>query len=350
MGVKRKFVSRKAENSGYKKFLKDIKESFPKSSIIIYGEEAYLVKWSLDQLEKNIINPATKAMDLTVLDRENFTLPALEEGLSTLPFMSPKRLIVLKDVLDYLEEDEIDKLNQLLEEKQTNEDSLLLAFSVNRKDLTGINSKLKRKLVDYEMNRLDEKELDSFILKRMRSWNLDISVATLKYFVQSTGYYHKDSNYYLLDLLNDLDKIHAHVLAGEVRPEDIEEVILGDKETFIFEFLDMVFSSKKAKALEMLSNIIGQGEASMKIISMIISQVEIMLSLKQLLEEGIHYKDGAKYLKIHEFRVKNLLPIVNRRSKSELTRTLLKAYDMERSIKSGLLTENLALEMFIVTA
>ena len=89
------------------------------------------------------------------------------------------------------------------------------------------------------------------------------------------------------------------------------------------------------------------GTDAFSIIGAIVSQFEMMLSVKQMREEGLDLSAIHKKLGGSEFRIKKMLPYANRYSVDKLKQILSSIYEVDRNIKTGLLDPQLALEMFI---
>ena len=97
----------------------------------------------------------------------------------------------------------------------------------------------------------------------------------------------------------------------------------------------------------MLYNLLSGGDTVYHMLSMIIGQFEIILSVKELREKSMSNSQIHKALKIHEYRIKKAVPLADRYSIKDLRRILINAYEIDNSIKSGLMEAQLALELFI---
>lgn len=333
------YNNKKPKGLGFEAFTKNIKKGIEKGIIILWGEEDYLINWAVSRIISRYINPATKEMDLMEFSDENYSIDSLMEAAETMAFLSEKRVIIIKGVFPENFEE--------IENLYINDSNTLVVFVYHKEKLEKAE-KIKHKCDGYYFGKLEFKELASFITKRMSKWQWKIEHAQLRYLIDATGYNHRDSDYSLFDLVNDIDKLRAYCKDGIVTNEDIDEIIVGDKETFIFEFLDALSADKKATALEMFKNMDAKDMNVFQLLASIISQFEIALSLRQLLNDGVNYKDGARFLRINEYRAKRILGLANRLTMERLKEGLLKAYNVEKDIKSGLLSESLAVELFIM--
>ena len=62
--------------------------------------------------------------------------------------------------------------------------------------------------------------------------------------------------------------------------QDIEAAVCGDMETFVFDMLDGISSGQKDKAYRILYNMLHSGSDVFSVIGAIVSQFEMMLSVK----------------------------------------------------------------------
>ena len=167
--------------------------------------------------------------------------------------------------------------------------------------------------------------------------------------IEATGYFNKESDYRLFNFENDIQKVIAHSDGSKVTEQDIERTVSGDLDTFVFDMLDGISSNQKDKAFQILYNMLHSGSDPFSIIGAIVSQFELMLSVRQLREDGLDLSAMHKKLGGSEYRIKKLIPYANKYSVEKLKHTLSGIYEVDRNIKTGLLDGQLALEMFIAS-
>ncbi|MFC1667470.1 DNA polymerase III subunit delta, partial [Candidatus Omnitrophota bacterium] len=69
------------------------------SSYLFLGEEDFLKKEAIEKLKSSFLDPETKVLNYSVFyaKEKNFNIKEMLDNLNTLPFLSKKRLVVLKD-------------------------------------------------------------------------------------------------------------------------------------------------------------------------------------------------------------------------------------------------------------
>lgn len=327
----------------FKRIGQDIREGRIGSLVLLYGKEQYLVNWAEELLVSTYINPATKQMDYTVFDAASAQAVEIRNACETIAMLSEKRVVTVKfGVKSGLKPTDILKDSENLPA----ESLLILVFEKDEPDRETLKAAEGRALV-YDFASLDDRLLRAFIGKRVRAEGKTISNAAVRAFIESSGYFHRDSDYTLYNLENDLKKTAAYCEGEEITAEDIDTVTNGSIERNIFALVDAVSKNRKDEAYRMISNLISGGDSIYHMLSMIIGQFEIILSVKELREKSMNSAQIQKALKIHEYRIKKAVPLADRYSVKELKRILINAYEIDNSYKSGLMDDRLALELFI---
>ena len=349
-------VSKKQKEAGFQTFSGDLKADRIGAVVLMYGVEQYLVKWAVDAIRKKYVQPATEAMDYAVLDGTAASPAEIVSACETFPMLSEKRVVWvknmtplknLKSVAGYGE----DGVDQILKYIKDPNPGAIVVFSNEETDgRSKLVKALKKQGSCYEFGKLTDTELISFARKRFRSARVEISQADLHFLVEATGYRNNESEYRLFHFENDIRKLIAYG-GDRVSREDIQSTISGDGDTFIFNLIDGISGNDKTKALEILYNKMKEDAyGAIPIAAAIISQVELMLSIREFMDSDRGLRSPAaisKYTGVHEFRVKKAMNYVRRYSLAEMRSMMLSAYEAYMDIIPGVMSPQLALEMFI---
>ena len=144
-----------------------------------------------------------------------------------------------------------------------------------------------------------------------------------------------------------IKKIVAYNENPEVTWDSICNTVSGNVDTNVFNMIDATSRNKKDEAFQLLHNLLFFGEKEYKILALICSQFEIILSVKEMKEDGYSLGQMKEILGVHEFRIKKAAAFADRYSIPRLYKILQKAYEIDKNIRSGSLESSLALEMFI---
>ena len=340
-----------AVKHSFKVFSENLKTGNIEKVILMHGIEQYLVKWAVDTLVKKYVNPAVKSMDYVLLD-DDASCNQVIEAAETFTMFSERRVVWVRDFKPLNSDSprgyNKDDIKALADYLQSSNDSTILIFSSEEiKSSAILTSALKKTGQVYDFAPIDKPDLVSFARKRFNTAGIDITPGGVNALIEATGYYHKESDYRLFHFENDIQKIIAHSDGIRVTEKDILETVSGDMDTFVFDMLDGISNNQKEKAFSILHNMMHGGTDAFSIIGAIVSQFEMMLSVKQMREEGMDLSSIHKKLGGSEFRIKKMLPYANKYSVDKLKKVLSSIYETDRNIKTGLLEPQMALEMFI---
>lgn len=344
----------KTELHAFKKIGNEIRTDSLRNPLFFYGREQYLIQWAIASIKEKMIHSAAEELDFSRIISADASLDSIINQCETLPVLSARRVVVLEDfallagkkIKGFSDEDE----NCFAEYIKNLPDSCILI-------LTEITADKRRKLYKtvlscgacYEFNELDPGTLRSFIAKRFKQCGKHAKMSVINELISNTGYYDKDSDYTLYNLENDIKKAAAHSDGDEIDIIDIKNSVSGNTETNVFEMIDALSKNKKDEAFLLLHNLLSSGENEYKLLSLICSQFEAILMVKEMKEEGYNYPEIQTALNIHEVRIKKAAVFANRYSVKQLRNALIFAFQVDKNIKYGLLDSRLALEMLIAS-
>lgn len=350
------YQSMRKKEHAFQTIGKDLKAGNIKSPVLLCGEEQYLVHWAAELLVKKYVNQATATLDFTKLDPEGITVEKIRESCETLCMLSEKRVVLVPEfppalgekLKGFSESDEKD-LTQYFEELP---DTCMLIITAGPPD----SKKRKKSRIQtavshcgtvYDFGPLSGAQLRSFIMKRFKASGKVCRNSVIDMLIQDSGYGNKEIDYNLYNLENDIRKIIAHSNGDEIVSSDVALTISTNLETNVFAMLDAISRNRKDEAYRLLHNLLTGGESIYGLLALITSQLELILEVKEMREEGLGLSQIHKLLGIHEFRIKKAMSVTEKYSLDGLKRILSKAYEIDGNIKTGLLDQTLALELFI---
>jgi DNA polymerase III subunit delta len=323
---------------------RDMKEEGHPNLLLLCGEETYLVKWALDLIVSKTVNPAALMMDYTMLDGKDVAWDDILNQCETMPMLSAKRVVAVSDFSPAQPKEMMDELLHL-------PNHTLLIFlqngPIDRTKKTGLAPLIAATGKVYEFESLEESQLKAFIHKRLKKAGVGIKPSVLSFLITSSGYGERDSTYNLYQLENDLTKMIAHHTGDELTLDDMKACLSETIETNTFAMLDAIAKNRKDEAFRLLHDMIRSGENAYRLLSTIASQMELMLCVKELRQEGRSPVEIKSELKVHELRIKKALAFSEKFSIGELKGILLNIYRVDSQIKTGMLESEMALEMMI---
>lgn len=346
--------------SGFKNMNSDVKNGTIPSVILLCGKEQFLVQWSINLIVNKYVNKAAESLDVVEILEDSFSVQSVIESCETFTMFSEKRVVIVKDCR-FLNGKKNAKADDGKEETGAGaEESELCEYVKNLPETTILifaceNPARRSKLYKtvkaagkvYDFDTLEQKDLENFIIKRFKNADKYCKENVLEELITMSGYYHNEAEYTLFNLENDLKKIIAYSAEQEITMADVLSTVSGNMENNVFGMLDALSRGRKDEAYRLLFNMFTAGENVYKLLALIVSQFELMLKIKEMKEEGGTQSVIAEKLGVHPYRVKKAWGFCEGYSVDKLKKTLLKAYEVDKNIKTGLLEQNLALEMFI---
>lgn len=317
---------------------KDIASSTFSPYYLLCGDEDYLKSQALSKLQKAILKDGLD-MNYTCFEGKKFKIEEFISFGQTLPFFAEYRLVVLKDTGFFKESCDsfVEALNSIAA-------STIVIFVETDLDKRNRLYKLvKEKGYVSELNALDEKSLLIWLKKKFIEEKKKVSDADITYFLQCIG---KDMNL----LKNEMEKLFCYLAEKEeVTRKDMDEVMVLQIEGKMFDMLTAIGKRDKQKALELYHDLLAVKEPIMKLFAMLVRQFNIILQVKSAKENGLSDGEIAKKAGIQPFVVGKTMEQAKQFEKQELYDVLEECAQMDKKIKSGIIKDQIALELLIVS-
>ena len=322
--------------------------------LFLYGDDTYRLKKKLKEItDKFTRDHDQSGLNLTRFDGARLDLAALQQTLGAAPFMSKKRMVILENILSGNKKKLPDDLEKILS-GDSPDLILVLVEESGLRDLSkiGFFKKLEKNKYNYIFEPLKGIELEKWIKKEALARGIGFSPEMLTTFTAQVG---ND----LWRAATELDKISAYIgsqKTGKLGMADFKNLISSKTEQNIFALIDAIGAKDKRLALKMLSNEIAAGSNELYILTMLIGQLELLLSVKDLYDAGEpacrqagRDKSAlAVKLNVHPFKVQKALAVIKRFSIDELKKIYGSLIQIDRQIKTGYAKPELLLDLFLV--
>ena len=305
---------------------------------LIYGEERYMVRYYKNMLIQKLSQPDDE-MNRTFF-RDNSTEPSqIAEAAQVLPFFAEHRLLVVEDsgffktssdMADYMDtfpettyivfvEREIDKRNRLFK-------------------WIGKNGCVT------ECVRQQEKMLKQWMAGYAKKAGKSISVKSVERLIERVG---TDMEM----LSNELEKCIGYV--GDrtaIEVSDVDAISSGVTVSKLFDMIDAVALGEKDRALRLYDDLLANKESPMSILYMFSRHINILLQIKECGNLGLSQSETAKKCGVPPFTVSKYARQAALFKRSKLLAMLETRLEYEEKFKSGRLSDQLAVELFLIQA
>lgn len=313
-----------------------IKQNQFSSVYLLYGQEDYLKRLYRDKLKQAILSPED-TMNYSYFEGKNLNVGEVQSIADTVPFFSERRLIIVENSGLFKNQSDLADYIPMLP------DTTILVFVEREVDKRNRMYKAVKKAGTVsEMNGLTERDLKLWIASDLQKNGKKITEQNIEYLIQKVGADMKN-------LENELEKIICYGLGETIITKNmIDEVCVTQTEGKIFQMIDAIGMKNQDEALDLYYDLIAVREKPMSILFLLIRHFNILLQIKELSRAGTPNGEIASKIGIPPFTVKKYIGQTKNFKGSEIKRNLERCAEVEQGIKTGLLLEQIGVELLIV--
>lgn len=315
----------------------DLKTGQFKQIYLLYGEEGYLKRQYRDRFIKAML-PEGDTMNYAHYEGKNINVREVIDLAETLPFFAQRRLIVFEDT-GFFKSAGAELADYIKDMPETT----YFVFVENEVDKRSkLYKAVKAKGHIVELTTQDEGTLKRWIQGIVRREKKQISDSVILYFLNKVG---TDME----NIQRELEKVFCYALdRQEITREDIDAVCVTQITNHIFDMVNAVADKNQRRALDLYYDLLALKEPPMRILFLMIRQYRILFQVKGLSGQGYGKKEIASKAGLHPFAAGKYMDQAKKFRMSELRAVMEDGADIEQRVKTGLLTDNLAVELFIV--
>jgi DNA polymerase-3 subunit delta len=150
-------------------------------------------------------------------------------------------------------------------------------------------------------------------------------------------------------LANELDKLTTYVgPGGTITAEHIHTLSAQVQEARVFDLTDALAQRNRKQALNILHDLLADGEPPLKLISIITSQVRSLLLVKELAQKGTRLTQIASTAGIPPYIAEKALRQVGNFSLAQLESAYRQLLTTDAALKRSRMTPEMALDLLVV--
>jgi DNA polymerase-3 subunit delta len=317
--------------------------------VLFYGNEEYFMDYSVKYIKYKFIDKSYEDMNYAEFEKLD-SLKDYFEFVNTFPFMSDKKLCLIKEAVFLTSAGSLDKKDEekLLEYIEENEDCITVFLIKGGKpdSRKKVVKKLKDKKAVFEFTRLNEKELTKYIMDEFKKNKFNILPADANYMATNTGYLEYESIVSLYHVNNEINKIMSHNNERKnITSADLDMLMIKSVESNIFRLVDTICENNKRKAFEILDEMLSNNTPEQFIIHMIVRQYRMLYRYVLLQNKGYSYNDIMNKMKIKNFVASKLARQATRLNAATIEYYMKRFLEIDRKIKTGEIDQRLGLEL-----
>lgn len=289
-----------------------------------------------DRLTKAML-PEGDTMNYAYYEGKGIDLKEVIDLSETMPFFAERRLIVFENTNLFKTASDLgDYIKDLPE-------TTYFLFIENEVDKRGkLYKAVKAKGRIVELNFQDEAILKRWIAGNVKKEGKQIAEQNIVYFLNKVG---TDMG----NITKELEKLFCYVLDREqITRDDIDAICVTQISNKIFDMINAVAEKNQKMALDYYYDLLALKEPPMRILFLLTRQYRILYQVRGLMKKGYGRKEIASKAGLHPFAAGKYMDQAKRFHTREIRAILEESADIEQRVKTGLLTDHLAVEIFLV--
>lgn len=304
---------------------------------LLYGEEAYLKKQYKEKLRNAMVSPEDN-MNYAYYEGKGINVNEIIDLAETLPFFAERRLIILEDT--GLFKSAAAELADYIKDMPDTTSMIFIESEVDKRNKLYKAVQSKGRVV--ELGRQDESTLLRWVAGNVKRENKQISENTVRHFLAKVG---TDME----NIQKELEKLFCYTMDKEsITSEDVDTICTTQITNQIFDMVNAVADKNQKKALEYYYDLLALKEPPMRILFLLARQFKLLLEVKTMDKQGYARKEIAEKTGINPFVVGKYQAQAKAFSSSELRKIMEDAVETEESVKTGVLSDILGVELFIM--
>lgn len=267
------------------------------------------------------------------------------EACETLPFMSDKKLVVVRDsgLFSASRKNDGEKAAEYFAERFAGDsDGVVLLFVENDADkrLKAYKTLEKHgKATAFEP--MKESRLVTWVLDELRKNGLTASSAEAVYLIRVTG-----GSMERADM--EIEKLSAYKTEGRITRDDIDAICSKTSESRVFDLTDAIAAKDRTKAIMVYNELLEMKEQPVGVLAMLGRHFRMMLKCRLFAENGAGLSEITSQLGGSPYAVKISYNQSRNFDAKLLENAVIDCVECDTRIKTGLIDARLGVEMLVV--
>jgi DNA polymerase-3 subunit delta len=305
---------------------------------ILYGEDDFSLKEELNRIRDSLGDKELIASSTEELTGLHLTLEQLITVCDTLPFLAPKRLVIVEGLLTRFEPQEKDKRVARPKDSEWQsftdyvrrmpESTVLVLIDGRLKKSNPMLAALESVGQVKEFNPLRKGGLKAWIVSRVNRMGSDISPRAVSLLAELVG-----GNLWLLS--REIDKLCIYTQGRKIEEKDVRLLVSHAQETRVFDMVDAILERKTDTAIKALHRLESEGAATPYLLFMITRQLRMVIQAKEALQKCSSSLDRYTADISSDYALKKARQQAAHHSMEDLKRTYCKLLESDVAIKTG---------------
>jgi len=312
----------------------------------LYGNDEFAISRRLKAFEADFPDPTSADMNTARLEARTMTENDLNTAVNAMPFLAPKRLVLLADPSARYSKPAQRKKFEEFVEKVPETARLVIHETIEPRDVnkhwlvkwTGRNGKLV-KTQSFMLPRLWE--MTGWIVNETKSQGGEIEPAAAAKLAEMVGVDTRQAG-------QEIAKLLAYVnWERQVRVQDVEAVSIVTAQESIFDFVDALAVGNSKSAQRLLHRLL-ENEDAFSLWGMVIRQFRLLLLAREVLDARGGKDEVARALGVHPFVAEKTTGQAHNFTLPVLEKIYHRLLEIDEEAKTGQVALDLALDTLVV--
>jgi len=304
-----------------------------KMIVTLAGNNSYLLRRRLDELIAEFVNKQGE-LALERIDATETDLQAILDAVQSLPFLSKRKMVVLRDLS--ANKPAAEAIEQIINSISNTTDAVFYEPVTDKR--TTFYKILKQKTKFEEFDELAPRELPKWLVNEAKKTGAQLSLTEANYLVERLG-----PNQTML--ASELQKLITY--NPEITRENIDLLTDPTPQGRIFDLLDAAFGGDKKRALKLYEEQRAQRVEPQAILAMVAWQLQLLALVKH--SGNRLAADVAREAGLNPYPVTKAKNLAAKITESELNKMVDEALDIDWRSKTTSIDLDEALKTYITT-
>jgi DNA polymerase III subunit delta len=293
---------------------------------LLYGEEPYLVERAVKKLLERAVDPGFRDFNLDIFYGNETKGEEVFTAAQTLPMFADRRVVLIKKAGD-LSAPAMEVLLPYLQDPSPGTCFVLQAEKVDGRKKFFAEFKKRGEMVEFK--RPYENQLGPYVRDEVRAAGKKIDTAAAELLAYLVG-----NN--LQELMSQIEKLCTFCGKKEnIGIDDVKAIVSDTKAESVFEFTDALGARDLPKALRLLTTLMRDGEAPLKILGGVARQYRQLWQVRELLDRKVSAGDIGQATKISPYFLKKVIEQARNYQVGELKVVFERMLELDLAFKSG---------------
>lgn len=303
-----------------------------------FGEEPYLVQQAVNYIKVCALHGGAADFNFSSFYSADADLSAVRDEVETLPMMSPRRVVILREVQD-LTDKEWEILEPLFQTPVTSSVFILVGSKIDKRKR--VMKFLIEQAQTVELKRPFENQIPGWIRHICKGHGLEISDEAIQLL-------HRLAGSQLSEIESEVKKLVDFL--GErktVELEDVAQCVSQKREENVFELTEVIASQDRVGSLVQLVRLLDQGQSEMGIVALVARHFRILLMIKQGESLGLAGQKLAQHAQVSPYFLTDYVKQARFWTVRKLEQALIVLAETDKALKSSPLSSHIWLENMI---